>query len=146
MSESKYAKFIITEPLAEEHGYEEKDPPDVHSAMAYLDGGIIPGAPYVETHWFHKPTQYSPKRHTHDFDEVLAFMGADPENPLELYGEVELWIEDECHRLTKSCLVYIPAGTYHCPMNIRRADRPIFHFSTGVTSKAYEREQGNANE
>lgn len=139
MSESKYAKFIITEPLVEEHGYEEKDPPDVHSAMAYLDGAIITGAPYVETHWFHKPTTYSPKQHTHDFDEVLAFMGGDPENPRDLCGEVEFFIEDERFSLTESCLVYVPAGTRHCPMNIRRADRPIFHFSTGVTGKAYKR-------
>jgi mannose-6-phosphate isomerase-like protein (cupin superfamily) len=146
MAESKYAKFIITEPLAEEHGYEEKDPPDAHSAMAYLDGGIIKGAFYVETHWFHKPTRYSPKKHTHDFDECLAFMGGDPEHPLELNGEVELWIEDERHMLTKSCLVYIPAGTYHCPMHIRRADRPIFHFSAGMTDKAYEREGGTTDQ
>lgn len=146
MNESKYAKFIITEPLAEENGYEEKDPPDVHSAMAYLDGGVIPGAFYVETHWFHKPNKYSPKKHTHAFDECLAFMGGDPERPLELNGEVELWIEDERHLLTSSCLVYIPAGTHHCPMRILRTDRPIFHFSAGMTDKAYEREGGKAPE
>ena len=29
---------------------------------------------------------------------------------VELGGEVELWIEDERHVLTKSSLVYIPAG------------------------------------
>jgi hypothetical protein len=95
MSESKYAKYIITQALAEEHGYEEKDPPDMHSAMAYLDGS-------------------------------------------------ELWIEDERHLLTESCLVHIPAGTHHCPMRITRADRPIFHFSSGMTDKAYEREGDEA--
>ena len=146
MDESKYAKFIITEPLTEEHGYEVKDGPDVISSMAYLDGGVIKGAAYVETHWFHKPTKYSPKKHTHDFDEVLAFMGGDPENPMELNGEVELWIEDERHLLTKSCLVHIPAGIHHCPMNFLRVDRPIFHFSTGATDTAYVREPGNAND
>jgi hypothetical protein len=31
-------------------------------------------------------------------------------------------------------------------MNVLRADRPIFHFSTGMTAKAYEREAGNANQ
>jgi len=29
---------------------------------------------------------------------------------------------------------------------VLRADRPIFHFSTGMTAKAYEREPGNANQ
>jgi mannose-6-phosphate isomerase-like protein (cupin superfamily) len=140
MSGSKYAKFIVTEPLAEEHGYEVKDGAEVMAAMAYLDGGVIEGAFYVETHWFKKPTKYSPKRHAHDFDETLGFFGGDPEHPLELSGEVELWIEDEKHLLTKSCLVYIPAGVEHCPMHVRPATRPIFHFSTGTTRKAYERE------
>ena len=143
---SKYAKWIVTQPMAEEHGYEVKDGPDVLSSMAYLDGGVIPGAFYVETHWFHKPTKYSPKKHAHDFDETLGFFGADPDDPMNLHGEVELWIEDERHVFTESCLVYIPAGTQHCPMNVLRADRPIFHFSTGNSSKAYERESGNANQ
>ena len=47
MSESKYAKLIVTQPMKEEHGYEVKDGPDVISSMAYLDGGVIPGAFYV---------------------------------------------------------------------------------------------------
>jgi mannose-6-phosphate isomerase-like protein (cupin superfamily) len=145
MSESKYAKFIITEPMAEEHGYEEKDGPDVMAAMAYLDGGVVKDAFYVETHWFMKPTKYSPEKHTHDFDETLGFFGGDPNDPIDLNGEVELWIEDERHMLTKSCLVYIPAGVNHCPMHIRRADRPIFHFSTGMTGKAYKREGEGAD-
>ena len=83
MSESKYAKYVITQPMKEEHGYEVKDGPDVISSMAYLDGGVIPGAFYCETHWFHKPTKYSPKEHTHDFDETLAFFGGDPDDPDE---------------------------------------------------------------
>jgi hypothetical protein len=145
MGESKYAKFIVTEPLRDDHDYEVKDGPDVISSMAYLDGGIVKGAFYVETHWFHKPTKYSPQKHTHDFDECLAFMGGDPQDPAALGGEVELWIEDERHLLTKSCLVYIPAGVHHCPMNILRVDRPILHFSTGMTAKSYERGPGSAS-
>jgi hypothetical protein len=61
MSDSKYSKWIITQPMKEEHGYEVKDGPDVISSMAYLDGGVVPGAFYAETHWFHKPTKYSPR-------------------------------------------------------------------------------------
>ncbi len=140
MSESKYARLIVTAPSAEEHGYEQKDGPEVMAAMAYLDSGVIEGAFYVETHWFKKPTKYSPEKHSHDFDEVLGFFGGDPEHPLELGGEVELWIEDERHLLTKSSLVYVPAGTNHCPMHVRPAGRPIFHFSTGKTAKAYKRQ------
>ena len=146
MSESRFARYVVTEPMAEEHGYEVKDGPDVISSMGYLDSGVIPGAFYVETHWFRKPTKYSPKQHTHDFDETLAFMGGDPEHPMELNGEVELFIEDERLLLTRSCLVYIPAGVNHCPMNFLRVDRPIFHFSTGTATEAYQRESDTAGE
>jgi hypothetical protein len=139
MEETKYGKLIVTEPKPEpeKHG-EMKDGFDVRTPLAYLDGNVLPGAFYVETLWFHKGTAYSPPSHTHDFDEVLAFYGSDPENLRDLCGEVELWLDDERHVLTRSCIVYIPKGLKHCPMNILRADRPIFHFSTGPAVK-YER-------
>ncbi len=38
---------------------------------------------------------------------------------------------------TRSCLIFVPPGVKHCPLLIRRVDRPIFHFST-VTSGRYE--------
>jgi quercetin dioxygenase-like cupin family protein len=137
MAETKYGKYIVTQPKPERTASgepEPKDSPDVMTSVAYLDNRVIPGSLYVESGWFWKPTSYSPPPHTHDFDEVLAFFGSDPKNPQDLCGEVELWLEDEQHLLTKSCMVFIPRGLKHCPMNIRRADRPIFHFSTGSSS------------
>ena len=53
-----------------------------------------------------------------------------------LGGEVEFWIEDEKHMITRSCLIFIPGGMKHCPLLLTRVDRPIFHFST-VTSGEY---------
>lgn len=139
MAGTKYGKLIITEPKPEHEGEGDvKDGFDVRTPLAYLDGGVVSGAFYVETVWFHKNTAYSPPSHTHDFDEVLAFFGSDPKKPRDLCGEVELWLGEEQHLLTKSCLVYIPRGLKHCPMRILRADRPIFHFSTGPAVK-YER-------
>jgi hypothetical protein len=140
MAETKYGNLIVTEPKPEpeKFGTETRDGFDVRTPLAYLDGGVIPGAFYCETLWFSKPTAYSPPPHTHDFDEVLAFYGSNPEDPRDLCGEVELWLGDERHIIARSCLVYIPRGLKHCPMNILRADRPIFHFSTGPSIR-YER-------
>jgi hypothetical protein len=139
MTDTKYGKLIVTQPKPESEKIDEiRDGFDVRTPLAYLDSGVIEGAFYVETLWFHKGTAYSPPPHTHDFDEVLAFFGSNPENPHDLCGEVELYLDDERHVLTESCVVYIPKGLTHCPMNIIRADRPIFHFSTGPAVK-YER-------
>jgi hypothetical protein len=77
--------------------------------------------------------------HAHDHDETLGFFGTDFDDPYDLGGEIELWIEDEKFLLTRSCLIFIPKGTYHCPLVIHRVDRPIFHFSTGPGS-AYAQE------
>ena len=143
MAGKKYAKYIITEPKANfwtEEGA-KKDGPDVIHPTVYIDDKVLKGAFYVECNWFWKANFYSPPVHTHNnMDEVLAFIGTDPANPQELCGEVELWLGDEQYFLTKSCLVYIPAGLKHCPMLVKRADRPIFHFSCG-TSGAYEKEK-----
>ena len=68
--------------------------------------------------------------HTHDCPEIIGFFSNDPDNPNELGGEIEFWFEDEKHIITKSCLIFVPAGLKHCPLIIRKADRPIFHFST----------------
>jgi hypothetical protein len=129
---SKFDKYIITQPKPTPKNHEVMDKPDVMTPLLWMDDSIIKGAFYMECNWFHKPTQFSPKPHTHEFDEVLAYIGMDPENPKALNGEVEFWIEDEKLTLTESCIVYVPKGLKHCPMHIRRADRPIFHFSCGM--------------
>ena len=128
MAETKYGKYIVTQPKL---GRTSEHPPGVRTEVAYLDSTVVPGALYTETFWYQKPTSISPAAHTHDFDEVVAFFGTDPENPQDLNGEVEFWLDDEPHLLTKSSLLFIPKGLKHCPYNIRRVDRPIFHFSTG---------------
>ena len=47
-----------------------------------------------------------------------------------------MWMGDEKFMLTKSTLLFAPAGMSHCPLIIHRADRPIFHFSV-VTGGVY---------
>lgn len=56
--------------------------------------------------------------------------------PYDLGGEVEFWLEDEQHILTKTSMIFVPGGMKHCPLIVRRVDRPIFHFST-VTEGRY---------
>jgi hypothetical protein len=130
MAESKYGKYIITELKP---GIPAGD--KAHSKLIYLDDEVIKGAFYVECAWIWPGCEFypssKPEAHTHDFDEVLTFFGTNPEDPQDLCGEIEFWLEDEKHMLTKSCLVFVPKGMKHCPLIMRRVDRPIFHFATG---------------
>jgi hypothetical protein len=65
--------------------------------------------------------------HTHDFDQIIFFLGGNPNNVGDFGAEVELHLgEDQAKNMINytSC-VYIPAGLLHCPLNIKRVDRPI---------------------
>jgi hypothetical protein len=48
-----------------------------------------------------------------------------------LGGEIELWLDGERHILKNSFIAFVPKGMIHCPLKIKRVDRPIFHFTTG---------------
>lgn len=138
MAESKYGKYIITElkaPFTEEYNA-------LYARWAtrvlWIDDKVVEGAFQMNVSWYFKPQtgQQPLQAHTHDPAEIIGFFSGDPDNPHELGGEVEFWIEDEQHLITRSCLIFIPGGMKHCPLILRRVDRPIFHFST-VTSGEY---------
>ncbi len=109
-----------------------EQPKDMRTQITYLDNQVVPGAFYVETAWLYKgyPDKVWITEHVHDYDEVFGLYGSDPDNPYELNGEVELWIDGEQHLITKSCLIFLPKGVKHCPLIIRQVDKPIFFFTT----------------
>jgi hypothetical protein len=71
--------------------------------------------------------------HTHDYTEILGFMGSDVNNVTELGGEIEIWLEDEKYINTKSFMVFIPKGMKHCPIIIRKVDKPFLGYAVGLT-------------
>lgn len=132
MAESKYAKYVMTTDVLPVLPPGKQKTSDQWTRLTYLDSSSIKGAFYVECLWFWKGSDTAlNKAHTHDFDEVITFYGSNPEDPIDLGGEVELWLGDEKHVFTKSVLVFVPKGLSHCPLIVRRVDRPIFHFSAG---------------
>ena len=109
-----------------------------------LDSEVIKGAFYMETAWFWpgkwpetKTDEGTVKTHSHDFDEAIVFVGSNPNDPYDLGGEVELWVDGKQNILNKSFIAFIPAGTKHCPLKIRKVDRPIFHFTAGIGKKYF---------
>jgi hypothetical protein len=142
MAETKYGKYIVTELKLPQVRHDL--PPEIEKCrtrILYMDDETMPGALYASTVWYLKVPdgQIGPDPHTHDFDEILAFIGSNPENPHDLGGEIELWIDGEQHTIKKSCLVFIPKGLSHCPFVFKRIDRPIFHFSTGPLKGSYSK-------
>jgi len=143
LTELKTSKYIVTDVrpdklFAEEPGGLDKIPagkrvPPTH--VMWLDGQVVHDAFYVECVWIWPATgseEPAALAHSHDFKEVVAFFGTDFNNPRDLGGEVELWLDGEKHVMTQSFLAFIPAGMPHCPLYTRNVVSPIFHFSVGL--------------
>jgi hypothetical protein len=145
MPKSKYGKYIISN----DNGRPRNDTREneafnnnllnIAVPVSYLDSKMLKDAFYADCIWYHTASNIPVETHVHDFNEILAFFGSNPADYSDLCGEVELWLGDEKHILTKSCMVFIPKGLKHCPLVFRRIDRPIFHFAVG-TSSSYTRE------
>lgn len=104
----------------------------------WMDNENMPGSIQINTCWLCQADRdylLGPnalgkwQTHVHDADEIVCYYGMDPEHPEELGGEIEMMIGDESHILTKSSMIFLPAGLPHSRPLVNRADRPIFHFS-----------------
>ena len=134
-------KYFITE-LREKVGEASWSPTFSDSEamrLISLDSDVLKGAFYMETAWFW-PGQWPAtkgdtgvvKEHSHEFDETVAYIGTDPDDPYSLCGEIEFWIDGKQNILDKSFIAFVPAGIKHGPLTIRRIDKPIFHFTAGM--------------
>ena len=143
---SRYWKYIRTE------SKKITDLPSYRAGSVYtrasgmtrivdLTTEMVPGAPNIGTVWFW-PREGTTDRvgvpaHVHEFDETLGFIGTDPDDQDDLGGEIEFWIEDEKFVFTTNFIAHVPAGVKHCPIVMRRVERPIFHFGFVPPGKGY---------
>lgn len=153
MAELKYAKNIITdtkkippeqmeemrrkmEARMKEKGITPGKSTIESTRLLWLDDEVAKGAFYMDLLWFWSgyQEQSMEEPHEHDFDEIIGFVGTNREDPHDLGGEVEIYLDDEKHILTKSCLVFVPRGLKHCPLKFNRIDSPICWFTIGNSS------------
>jgi hypothetical protein len=143
MAELKYQKYILDR-LRTPKGFERRDSGEEREDFSewmknilQLDDSMIEGAFYTGFVWYLKPpkAERSTDSHSHDFDEVLGFLGSDWENPQDMGGEIEFWLEDEKYILNRSTIIFIPKGMMHCPLRILKVDRPILHFGIGTQGR-----------
>ncbi len=132
MSKSKYGKYVVTDLIVpEEKKRIEADYSKYAKRILWMDENVVKGAFHMNTAWYLKAaTTLEDKPHVHDADEIIGFFGNDPMDPHDLGGEIEIWLEDEKQVIKKSALLFVPAGMKHCPLILKRVDRPIFHFTT----------------
>jgi len=77
------------------------------------------------------------KPHTHDFHELLCFIGGNPLDIKDFGAEIEISLgkELEKHVITSPTVVSIPPGLIHCPLIVKRVDKPVVFLEISLTPK-----------
>ncbi len=143
MANSKYSQYIVTNLCRPpEMGPDfVKKMEEWNHLILWMDDKVVPGAFQMNCCWFTKVPDDQPySQHKHDVPEIIGLFGSNHQNPYDMGAEVEFWMEDEKFIINKSCMIFVPAGVKHCPLILKKIDRPIFHF-TVVTSSLYSRSE-----
>jgi hypothetical protein len=77
--------------------------------------------------------------HTHEFDQIMFWLGTDMNDLSELGAEVEVCLGEEMntHMITTSTAVAVPKGMPHFPARITKMDRRIIYMEVSL-APAYQ--------
>jgi hypothetical protein len=97
--------------------------------ISFRGNSDLPGAGInLGFRYYVKPYKMELQSHHHDVDEYLFFLGAQlPDLMANFDAEIEIFLgpEYERHIITKPCILYIPRGFEHNPMDIKRVGKPL---------------------
>ena len=136
-TDGKYGQYILQELRAPDFsaGFAEFYK-TYAKRLLWIDSNNVPGAFQMNISWYMNASDCRPlyrhDEHVHDFDEMIGFLGSDPNDPYDLGAEIEMGINGELHRLTKSSVIFMPAGMKHLPLSIIELHRPVLHFSISM--------------
>jgi hypothetical protein len=128
MATNKYDKFVINEPIVK-----GRFAPVLHlcgERHAEYDCGGVPfgGFPSELTSMcISEPLLMDAAPHSHDYDQLLCFIGGNPQNIFDFGAEVEITLgeEGEKHLISSTSIVYVPRGMMHCPLNFAKVEKPV---------------------
>lgn len=123
---TKYANRLISDT-----GMEEPKPiPGVKSThLMKVDESRLKDFFGVDCTWYWsaegEPTiieAYTPSR-----NQEIAFIGLNEDDPNDLNAEITVWIDGKKEVLTRSCIIFVAAGTSFGPVQINKMNNPVFH-------------------
>jgi hypothetical protein len=133
MSNLKYADRLITDV-----GFEA-------THVMKVDPNRLPDFMSVDCTWFWRslPNQIVDGTRTSAENQVIGLIGAYPEDPFSLAGEMTVWIEGKKNTLKKSSLIFVPAGVPFGPVQINHMEYPVCYTTMGVRPDPAEKRDPN---
>jgi hypothetical protein len=121
-----YEQYVIRSPLREAGNPKVKG--RQHPTMTYMNRQQINVANYyIEFGWIYEMPTPNPHIHRHihkKYDEIVLHIGGDPENPTDLGGEIEFYVEDQPLTFGTNTGLFLPKGTHHGPLTWKRFTKP----------------------
>ena len=63
--------------------------------------------------------------HSHDFDQLIFYLGGDSRNIGEFDAEIEMYLDNQKYVIDYTSCVYIPAGLLHGPLDVKKVNKPV---------------------
>ena len=108
---------------------------DAHSVR--IDGSFYKGCIFGDACWLKKPFSRN-SFFKHNSDELLMFVGSDPNDPENLNAEIELWIENDKLTFNATSFVFVPAGAAHGRITVKNVTKPVIHYTCHLNADRYE--------
>ena len=132
MNETKYGKYFVRNPTFDPNLANIVEP-QTGKVMTgrtrnniFMANNLVPGSNiHLNLMWIYKVPSPNPfvLTHSHQYDEILFFLGTNPNNLEGLGGELTLEMGDEKHVVKTTTAVFIPKGLPHL-LVYNRVDRP----------------------
>jgi hypothetical protein len=110
--------------------------------ILHMEDDMVKGSFYVNINWQYEGYGQAPAGiHDHEWPELIAMIGCDPEHPYDLGGTFSIDLAGETHYINKSSLVCIPARTMHCPWKFLEVHSPTLTITASPSGLYYSSEK-----
>ncbi len=139
MAETKYSQYVIREPKMRPPHAEITAP-----IVAFNRGRVDFPEVKFSINWelIQVPFVMEKAGHTHDWDQLLCFIGSDMNNMFDFGAEIEFFMgegaELERFFINTTTIIYVPRGVIHGPLEYKKVHKPIL-FNNIVLSDTYGR-------
>ena len=140
MADTKYGKYFLT--------YEGEQKFPLGKILGRFDDTAVKGSMFYFLHWIMPDTDLNANGfrvghppHIHKAAELLFHIGTNPEDPMDLGGEIEFHMGEEMERhvITRTTVVFIPPMVVHAPWRPLKLHRPFLFLEVNQELKHTEK-------
>lgn len=134
MTKDKYGKYIVPAPIMFSKIFPKITLPQIN----VWGEKSLNGIPFT-MNWscLTEPFVMVEKSHSHEFDQVICFIGGDSRDIREFGGEIWFYFgeEEEKHVITSPSYICVPHGIVHAPLIVKKIDKPVVYMDFPLTGQ-----------